>query len=110
MQRSTNLDNYIAGCTSVEQILDLCARALYGRYFSTSFLITGIETDGTPIQSAQIDHWTGNQLVADNRAEEQTITTFTTKVNLDHKQSVTPWLDVQPLGDPSDTPSGIFAD
>ncbi|MDJ0510048.1 MAG: hypothetical protein QNJ64_12470 [Crocosphaera sp.] len=109
MLRSVTFNNYLEKCDSIEQILDLCAQALHNSYASTAFLITGIQDDGTPIYSSKINHWGGSQLIADNRAEEQTITTFTTKVNLSHKQSETPWLEVQPLGDPADTPNGIFA-
>lgn len=109
MLRSTTFDTYIANCTTVEQILDLAARCLYNRYFASSFIITGLDEDGSAIHSPKISHWAGTQLIAETQNQEQTITSFTTQVSIAHKQSTTPWLEVLPLGDAADTPNGQFA-
>ncbi len=109
MLRSTTFDTYLSACTTVEQILDLASRCLYNRYYATAFLITGLDTDGSAIYSAKIDHWAGTQLIAETQKQEQTITSFTTQVSIAHKQSTTPWLEVLPLGDAADTPNGQFA-
>lgn len=109
MLRSATFDTYVSNCTSVEQILDLCARCLYNRYYSSGFLTTGIDGDGVAIRTRRINHWTGTQTILENEAEEQTITSFVTPIGINHKQSSTPWLEVLPVGDPSDTPNGSFA-
>ncbi|MGK7942352.1 MAG: hypothetical protein AB4062_19770 [Crocosphaera sp.] len=109
MLRSTTFDNFLSECTTVEQILDLCGQALYNRYFATAFLVTGIEEDGSPINSSKIHHWAGSQLIGETNAQEQTITTFTSLIGIQHKQSLKPWLEVFPIGDPGDTPNGVFA-
>ncbi len=108
MLRSTGFDTLLGNCTHVEQILDLCARALYDRYYPSAFITTGIADDGTDIRSRQIHHWAGNQITAENTMEEQVIVTFVATVNKSHKNSATPWLEVGFVGDPADTPNGVF--
>ncbi len=59
-------------------------------------------------ETDQLQVWTGNQITAENTMEEQVITTFVATVNKSHKNSATPWLEVGFVGDPADTPNGIF--
>ncbi len=108
MLRSTTFDNYLAACESVEQILDLCARALYNRYHVSAFITTGVGGDGAAIRSQRINHWAGNRVTQENQSEEQTITSFVSEIGIDHKQSATPWLKVSPVGQAGDTPNGVF--
>ncbi|MDJ0843052.1 hypothetical protein [Crocosphaera sp.] len=109
MLRSASLNALIDGCDHVEQIIDLCTHALYNRYHPSAFLTTGIENDGSAIRSLSINHWTGNQIVNENMIEEQVICTLVTRVAKEYKFIVNPWLAVQPIGDATDTPNGIFA-
>jgi hypothetical protein len=108
MLRSTKFDTLLGNCTHVEQVLDLSSRALYDRYPS-QFITTGIDGEGVDIRTPAINHWSGNQLVAENTVEEQTITTFVTPIDKSHKAALTPWLLVSNVGSDTDTPNGIFA-
>ncbi|MDJ0730762.1 MAG: hypothetical protein QNJ33_12290 [Crocosphaera sp.] len=108
MLRSATFDTMLSNCTHVEQILDLCGRALYDRYPSV-FFTTGLADSGAAIRSRKINHWTGNNIIDENLFEEQVVVTFATQVDKAHKASVTPWLYVQVLGGDNDTPNGIFA-
>lgn len=108
MLRSASFDTLLSACTHIEQIKDLCDRALYDRYPST-YLTTGVDQSGVDIKSQAINHWTGSRTVETNLSEEFVIVNYVTKVDKAHKASATPWLLVQPLGANSDTPGGIFA-
>ncbi|WP_048315036.1 hypothetical protein [Crocosphaera watsonii] len=44
MLRSTNFDTLLSNCTHVEQILDLCSRALVDRYPSTEKKLFHLKT------------------------------------------------------------------
>ncbi len=109
MLRSATLDTLISNCTHVEQILDLCARALYDRYYPSAFITTGLSSADEAIRSLRINHWTGNQVIGENLIEEQTVTTFVTTIDKAYKNSLTPWLEVGFVGTESDTPNGVFA-
>ncbi len=109
MLRSTTFDTLIGNCTHVEQILDLCARALYDRYYPSSFITTGLGENDEAIRSLKINHCTGNQVIGENLIEEQTVTTFVTQIDKAYKTSVTPWLEVGLLGTDTDTPNASFA-
>ena len=84
MLRSTTFDTFLGNCNHVEQILDLCSRALYDRYPS-EFITTGIDAEGQDIRTPSVNHWSGNQLVGENTVQEQTITTFVTPIDKSHK-------------------------
>ncbi len=108
MLRSTTFDSLLSACTHVEQIKDLCDRALYDRYPSI-YLTTGVDQSGVDIKSQVINHWTGSRTVETNLSEEFVIVNYVTKVDKSHKASPTPWLLVNNLGSDTDAPGGIFA-
>ncbi|MDJ0509263.1 MAG: hypothetical protein QNJ64_08430 [Crocosphaera sp.] len=108
MIRSANFNTLVDGCDHIEQLFDLCARALYDRYPS-SYVTTGVASTGADIKSRNINHWTGSLTIENNIAEEFSVINYTTKVDKGHKASQTPWLLVKNLGSDTDTPGGIFA-
>lgn len=109
MLLSQTMRNMIAACNHAEEVMDLCGRATYDRYYPSAFITTGLATDGEAIRSLKINHWTGNQLVGENLIEEQVVVTFVSQIDKAHKTSQTPWLNVQPIGAIDDTPNGLFA-
>ena len=109
MLRSATFNSYADNCLHIEQLLDLCLRALYNGNYPSAFLTTGVASDGSALKSLQVNHWAGSRVIDDNLIEEQTVGTFVAKINTAHKNSVTPWLEIQPIGDPGKTPNGIFA-
>ena len=82
MIRTTNFDALVAECTSIEQIVALGMFALYDRSYPSNFITTGIASDGTDIRSRKAQVWTGNQIVAENTMEEQTVMTLALPIAL----------------------------
>lgn len=109
MLRSTTFNNYVDNCDTVEQVLDLCLQCLDNRYYASSFLTTGLTSNGAPIYSPMIEHWSGTQLIGEKQNELHTISSFATRISVAYKQSLTPWMEVLPIGDPADTPNGVFS-
>lgn len=105
---SSTMKTAVANMTSVEAVVDYCARALYNRY-PTTFITTGIDDEDAPVRSQSIEHWAGARIIGNNIAQEQIYISFLTTVDVSHKQSATPWTLVAPLGAASDTPNGIYA-
>ncbi len=109
MLRTTGFDTLLGNCQHLEQIVDLCMRALYNSAYPGGFITTGIADDGSDIRSRMVQHWAGNQIVNENTMEEQLITTLVVTVDKEHKNSATPWLLVGLTGGATDTPTGPFA-